>query len=146
MTTPKMAVTVDIVLFTIQERRLQVLLIRRLIAPYQNRYAIPGGFVLENESLGEAALRELREEAGVGNVYLEQLYTFGEPRRDPRGRVITVAYYALAPRSQSAVAGWASRSTTMVGTLAQCVQRSRAITRPASAGSQRSRGHRVPPT
>ena len=105
MTTPKMSVTVDIVLFTIQERRLQVLLIRRLIAPYQNRYAIPGGFVLENESLGEAALRELREEAGVRNVYLEQLYTFGEPGRDPRGRMITVAYYALAPKSQSVVAG-----------------------------------------
>ena len=88
-------VTVDIVIFTIREGRLQVLLVRRAIPPFQGKWAIPGGFVKEEESLEEAALRELREETGVKDVYLEQLYTFGEPKRDPRGRVVTVAYFAL---------------------------------------------------
>jgi 8-oxo-dGTP diphosphatase len=103
MTMPKLTVAVDIVLFTIRERRLHVLLIKRLIKPFQNRYAIPGGFVLENESLDVAAERELQE-TGVDRIYLEQLYTFGEPKRDPRGRVLSVAYYALAPW-RSATAG-----------------------------------------
>ena len=101
----KLLVTVDIVLFTIRDRRLHVLLIRRLAKPFENRYALPGGFVLEQESLDDAAVRELREETGVDKVYLEQLYSFGDPRRDPRGRVITVAYYALAPDRQVLHAG-----------------------------------------
>jgi 8-oxo-dGTP diphosphatase len=101
----KHMVTVDIVLFTIRERALHVLLIRRLAKPFEGRYALPGGFVLEGESVDAAAARELREETGVDRVYLEQLYTFGEPRRDPRGRVITVAYYALAPENQALHAG-----------------------------------------
>jgi len=74
---------------------LQVLLIQRGIPPFEGRWALPGGFVLEHESVDEAARRELEEETGVRDVYLEQLYTFGEPNRDPRGRVVTVAYYAL---------------------------------------------------
>jgi 8-oxo-dGTP diphosphatase len=94
-------VTVDVVLFTIRERELHVLLIRRLARPFENRYALPGGFVWEDESLDAAAIRELREETGVHEVYLEQLYTFGDPKRDPRGRVITVAYYALVPHDQA---------------------------------------------
>lgn len=94
-----MKITVDIVLFTIRHRALHVLLIRRGIKPYEGRYAIPGGFVLEDESLDAAASRELYEETGVRDVYLEQLYTFGDVRRDPRGRVVTVAYYALVPES-----------------------------------------------
>ena len=94
------AVTVDVVVFTILERKLHLLLIRRLGKPFQGRFALPGGFVLENESVDDAAVRELREETGVRDVYLEQLYTFGEPKRDPRGRVITVAYYALIPPTQ----------------------------------------------
>ncbi len=95
----KLQITVDIVLFTILERQLNVLLIRRLAEPFRGSYALPGGFVLENESVDQAAHRELQEETGVEKVFLEQLYTFGEPDRDPRGRVITVAYYALVANS-----------------------------------------------
>jgi len=101
----KLFVTVDIVLFTIREGLLHVLLIRRLAKPFENRYALPGGFVLEEESVDAAAARELHEETGVDKVYLEQLYTFGDPKRDPRGRVVTVAYYALVPHNQVLRAG-----------------------------------------
>src|SRR5260370_5891515 len=106
-------VTVDVVIFAIREAALQVLLIRRGVAPFKGRMAIPGGFVHENESLEEAAQRELEEETGVGKVYLEQLYSFGEPRRDPRGRVITVAYYALIPGDRPLHAG--SDASSAVG-------------------------------
>ncbi len=88
-------VTVDLVIFTIQDHRLMALLIRRKIPPFQNQWALPGGFVLEGESLEQAARRELDEEAGVRNIYLEQLYTFGDPGRDPRAQVVTIAYTAL---------------------------------------------------
>ena len=88
-------VTVDIVIFTVREASLQVLLVKRGVPPFEGQCAIPGGFLREGESLEEAALRELHEETGVRNVFLEQLYTFGDPKRDPRGRVVTVAYYAL---------------------------------------------------
>ena len=101
----KLLVTVDVVLFTIRDRQLHLLLIKRLAKPFENRYALPGGFVEEDESLDDAAIRELREETGIRNVYLEQLYTFGDPKRDPRGRVITVAYYALVPHNQVLRAG-----------------------------------------
>ena len=92
---PRPSVTVDLVIFTIADDDLKVLLIRRAGEPFKNRWALPGGFVEIDESLEKAAARELKEEAGVTNVYLEQLYTFGEPKRDPRGRVISVAYFAL---------------------------------------------------
>ena len=101
----KLLVTVDIVLLTIRDRRLHLLLIRRLAKPFENRYALPGGFVREEESLDAAATRELYEETGVAKVYLEQLYTFGDLKRDPRGRVITVAYYALVPQTHVLRAG-----------------------------------------
>jgi len=95
----KPSVTVDIVIFTIKENNLQVLLVKRGIEPFKNQWAIPGGFVKIDESLEEAAKRELQEETGVKDVYLEQLYTFGSPKRDPRGRVITVSYIALVNSS-----------------------------------------------
>lgn len=88
-------VTVDIAIFTLKTGALEVLLVKRGVPPFEGQFAIPGGFVREDEGLEEAAMRELYEETGVRNVFLEQLYTFGDPRRDPRGRVITVAYYAL---------------------------------------------------
>lgn len=92
---PKPAVTVDIVVFTIQDQELKVLLIKRKFEPFKNLWAIPGGFVRMSESLEDAAKRELEEETGVKDVYLEQLYTFGSPNRDPRDRVITITYIAL---------------------------------------------------
>jgi len=91
----KPSVTVDIVIFTIKDNELKVLLVKRNVEPFKNSWAIPGGFVKMSESLEEAAKRELAEETGIKDVYLEQLYTFGEPKRDPRGRVITVSYIAL---------------------------------------------------
>ena len=96
-----MQVAVDIVIFTIHSGELRVLLVKRGIPPFAGQFAIPGGFVLEDESLEQAALRELKEETGLGDVYLEQLYSFGDLGRDPRGRVITVAYYALIAGDRS---------------------------------------------
>ena len=94
---PHPAVTTDIVIFTIRQYELKVLLINRALQPHKGEWALPGGFVNLEESLEEGARRELEEETGVSGVYLEQLYTFGKPDRDPRERVITVAYYALVP-------------------------------------------------
>jgi len=94
---PRPSVTVDVIIFTLREDDLQVLLIKRGHPPFEGMWAIPGGFVDIVESLEDAALRELEEETGVRDVYLEQLYTFGDPGRDPRGRTITVAYFALVP-------------------------------------------------
>ena len=96
----KHAVAVDVVLFTIQAGTLKVLLVRRQQAPYRSAWALPGGIVGAEESVDAAALRELQEETNIGNVYLEQLYTFGDTNRDPRGRVLTVAYYALVNQQQ----------------------------------------------
>ncbi|OHA06377.1 MAG: hypothetical protein A2934_00680 [Candidatus Sungbacteria bacterium RIFCSPLOWO2_01_FULL_47_10] len=93
-------VTVDIVIFTIEEAKLKTLLIKRKFDPFKNIWALPGGFVRSKEDIYAAALRELSEESGISGVYLEQLYTFGSPKRDPRGRVITIAYFALASRQK----------------------------------------------
>jgi 8-oxo-dGTP diphosphatase len=86
---------VDLVIFTLRQEQLQVLLVKRKHWPFEGMWALPGGFVRIDESLEEAARRELEEETGVRDVYLEQLYTFGDLERDPRTRVITVAYFAL---------------------------------------------------
>jgi len=92
---PKPSVTVDVVLFTFIDGELRVLLIRRKREPFKGRWALPGGFVEENEKLEKAAARELVEETGLKDIYLEQLYTFGDPGRDPRGWTISVAYFAI---------------------------------------------------
>lgn len=89
------SVTVDVVVFTLRNRELHVLLIQRRRWPYEGYWALPGGFINMDESLEESALRELEEETGMHDVYLEQLYTFGDPGRDPRTRVISVSYFAL---------------------------------------------------
>ena len=89
--------TVDCVIFglDLDEEVLQVMLIERDVEPYAGVWAIPGGFVKSGETLMEAATRELEEETGITGVFLEHLYTFGDPDRDPRGWVVSVAYYAL---------------------------------------------------
>src|SRR6266550_3806092 len=92
------ALTVDCVVFGFDEGELKVLLIERALAPFEGKWALPGGFVRRNETLDEAARRELAEEAGIKNVFLEQLYSFGAVKRDPRERVVSVAYYALVER------------------------------------------------
>ena len=89
------SVTVDTVIFTVKDGELKVLLVKRGVEPFLGKWAIPGGFIKMNESLEDAAKRELLEETGVKDVYLEQLYTFGDVNRDPRGRVLTVSYMAL---------------------------------------------------
>jgi 8-oxo-dGTP diphosphatase len=89
------SVTVDVVIMTLRQRHLQVLLVKRRAWPFEGMWAIPGGFLNMNESLEAAAQRKLQEETGMQDVYLEQLYTFGDPGRDPRTRVITVVYFAL---------------------------------------------------
>jgi len=93
----QLGMTVDLVIFTVNKDKLKVLLTKRAESPFLAFWSLPGGFLLENESLEEAALRVLKEKTGVKDVYLEQLYTFGKPDRDPRARVITVAYFALIP-------------------------------------------------
>ena len=92
---PRPAVTVDCVIFGLDEGELKILLIQRALPPYKGQWALPGGFVQLDESLDIAARRELKEETGIDNIFLEQLYTFGDVNRDPRERVITCAYYAL---------------------------------------------------
>ena len=97
---PPFAVTVDIVLMTVVDGDLRVLLIQRGEGPFEGDWALPGGFVLPYENLDEAAGRELLEETGIrpDQGYMEQLGAYGEPYRDPRMRVVTVAYWAIAPR------------------------------------------------
>lgn len=93
---PRPALTVDCVVFGLDpHHRLNVMLIQRNLPPFQGNWALPGGFVRMDESLEQAALRELQEETGINQLFLEQLYTFGAVDRDPRERVVTVAYYAL---------------------------------------------------
>ena len=90
----------DCVVFGLDDEGLKVLLIQRGLAPFEGKWALPGGFVRVNETLDEAARRELEEETGLRKVFLEQLYTFGAVDRDPRERVVSVAYYALVNLSE----------------------------------------------
>lgn len=116
---PRPAVTVDCVVFGFGDAGLSVLLIERGEEPYLGSWALPGGFVRQDESLDQAARRELDEETGLTLSFLEQLYTFGAPQRDPRARVITVAFYALVkelaqpplrPTGDAAAARWFDES------------------------------------
>lgn len=93
------SVTVDLVVLTIWDGELAALVVERAAAPFKGQWALPGGFVHEDEDLLDAAERELAEETGIRSVraHLEQLATYGSPKRDPRGRVVTVAYLALVP-------------------------------------------------
>ena len=104
---PPFAVTVDLVIFTVRDKHLQVLLIRRGETPFKGRWALPGGFVRPDEDLHTAAVRELKEETSlvVRDVHLEQLATYGAPKRDPRMRVVSVAWLVLAPDLPSPTAG-----------------------------------------
>lgn len=101
------SVAVDLVVLTVSDGQLQVLLINRGVEPFKGRLALPGGFVLQDEDLLDAAERELAEETGVVDlrVHLEQLGTYGRPNRDPRGRVLAVAHLALVPEVGTPVAG-----------------------------------------
>jgi 8-oxo-dGTP diphosphatase len=92
---PRAALTVDCVVFGLDDSELKVLLIQRGLEPFKGKWALPGGFVRVEETVDEAARRELAEEAGLKGVFLEQLYTFGALDRDPRERVVSIAHYAL---------------------------------------------------
>ncbi len=99
-------VTVDNVIFTIINEKLQVLLVSRPIEPFKDFRTLPGGFVLENETLEEAAYNKLEEKTSVKNIYLEQLYTFSDIKRDPRWRVISTAYMALVAKENLLLKSW----------------------------------------
>jgi 8-oxo-dGTP diphosphatase len=109
-----MAVAVDLAIFTVRHDQLQVLLIRRGKEPFFGLPALPGGYVRDGESLDEAARRELQEETGINghHLHLEQLRAYGDPKRDPRGRVISVAYLALGPDLPAPTAGTDAREAS----------------------------------
>ena len=97
---PTIGLTVDVVVFTILDNQLQALLIRRASEPFRGQWALPGGYLQESEVSLESARRILHDKAGVGDMFLEQLFTFDELQRDPRGRVVSIAYFALVPASR----------------------------------------------
>jgi 8-oxo-dGTP diphosphatase len=96
----QVSLTVDVVLFTIEDKALKILLIERSKEPFQGVRALPGGFVHEGETTEDTARRILRDKAGVEDIYIEQLYTFDKLGRDPRGQIVSVTYFALAPREK----------------------------------------------
>src|SRR5437588_7483049 len=107
---PRAALTVDCVVFGFDEGELKVLLIQRGLEPFKGRWALPGGFVRVDETVDAAARRELSEETGLTNVFLEQLYTFGAVDRDPRERVVSVAHSALVRLAEDPASGAADAS------------------------------------
>src|SRR5215204_4777250 len=112
---PAFAVTVDVVVVTMSEGRLHVVLVRRGIAPFEGMWAIPGGFKRPTETLDEAALRELAEETGVdGARLLTQFCAYGDPERDPRMNVVTVAYLAVLREVGPVVAGTDAAAAALV--------------------------------
>ncbi len=102
---PRPAVTVDCVVFLKEKKDVKVLLIRRGHYPFEGMWALPGGFVEMDETLEESAQRELQEETGLRNIALEQLHTFGNPGRDPRGRTVAVVHYGFATPENAKVKG-----------------------------------------
>jgi 8-oxo-dGTP diphosphatase len=101
-----MRLAADLVIFTVIEKKLNILMIVRGNDPFKGTLALPGGAVEEDEGIEFSARRELEEETGLKDVFLEQLYTFGEdPKRDPRNRVVSIAYYALVSQDQQPKAG-----------------------------------------
>jgi 8-oxo-dGTP diphosphatase len=105
MAVERVALAVDVACFALSEGRLRLLLVRRATEPFAGLWAVPGGVVGAEEPLAAAAARVLAERTGVWGAYLEQLYTFGEPGRDPRGRTVSVAYYALLPNDAQPLRG-----------------------------------------
>jgi 8-oxo-dGTP diphosphatase len=105
-------ITVDLVILTVRDDRLQVLLVERANEPYRGMSALPGGFLRDDETLDDAARRELAEETALGGdrLHLEQLRAYSDPDRDPRGRVVTVSYLAIAPSLPVPVAGSDARA------------------------------------
>ena len=99
-------VTVDWVIFSINNNKLQILLIKRLLEPFKDSWALPGWFVLDDEDLETAAYRELEEETNVKEAYLEQLYTFWGPKRDPRWNVISIAYMSIVHINNISLKSW----------------------------------------
>jgi len=126
---PRAALTVDCVVFALDESDLKVMLIQRDISPFEGKWALPGGFVRIEETVEDAARRELQEETGLEKVFLEQLYTFGDIDRDPRERVVTVAWYALVRLSDHRVkAATDARAAAWFPPGSPCVR----VRRPAS--------------
>lgn len=112
----RFAVTADVVLFTIEDGALKVLLIQRGQEPFLGAWALPGGFVLPDENLDQAAARELKEETGISEAdsHLEQLASYGDPKRDPRMRVVTVAYWAICSETPQPRAGGDAAAAELV--------------------------------
>ena len=100
---PRPAVAVDIVVFGLDIEDLKILLIQRDFDPFKGRWALPGGFTNPGETLEETAVRELEEETNLSDIYIEQLYTFSDPDRDPREQVISVTYYGLVNLSEHSI-------------------------------------------
>lgn len=145
---PRPSVTADVVAFTIRADDLAVLLIRRKEEPFKGCWALPGGYVNENESLERAAARELYEETGLSGVRLEQLAAFGDPGRDPRGHTVTIAFVTfratettITPGDDATEAEWQPLRSIQLGD----VSAARSVPPPPPPGSKKPPRRSVPP-